>query len=152
MHQSTKIIDGFSATFRQWRAKHSHCQFLHGYALKFKIIFEAENLDDCNWVMDFGFSKRVLVNEKQSLKDWFTMMFDHTTLVASDDPHLFFFNEMAKEKLIQLQIVPKVGCEAFAELVWSQLQTVITKETGGRVRVKSVECIEHSKNSAIYSI
>ena len=59
--QSTKIFDNYSVAIRQWRAQHSHCQLLHGYALKFKVWFESntpedENmgLDDMNWIVDYG--------------------------------------------------------------------------------------------------
>ena len=38
--QSTKIFDNYSIAIRQWRAQHSHCQLLHGYALEFKVWFE----------------------------------------------------------------------------------------------------------------
>ena len=44
---------GHSCAFRQWRAD-SHCNLIHGYALGFEITFEAETLDDRNWVIDFG--------------------------------------------------------------------------------------------------
>ena len=58
--QSTKIFDNYSIAIRQWKAQHSHCQLLHGYALKFKVWFESnepleENqLDEMNWIMDYG--------------------------------------------------------------------------------------------------
>ena len=29
--QSSKVFDGFSTVFRQWRAKETHCRFVHGY-------------------------------------------------------------------------------------------------------------------------
>ena len=29
--QSTKVFDGFSCVFRQWKAEGTHCRFLHGY-------------------------------------------------------------------------------------------------------------------------
>ena len=37
-YNSTKLFKGYS-TFRQWRAKHSHCQYIHGYAMEFKVTF-----------------------------------------------------------------------------------------------------------------
>ena len=58
--QSTKIFDNYSVAIRQWRAQHSHCQLLHGYALKFKVWFESNTpedanmgLDDMNWIVDY---------------------------------------------------------------------------------------------------
>ena len=47
--QSTKIFDGFSTVFRQWKANETHCQFLHGYAISFKITFEG-NLDEKKYI------------------------------------------------------------------------------------------------------
>ena len=35
--QSTKLFDGFSCVFRQWRAEDTHCKYLHGYAISFRI-------------------------------------------------------------------------------------------------------------------
>ena len=46
--QSTKIFDNYSVAIRQWRAQHSHCQLLHGYALKFKVWFESNTPFDEN--------------------------------------------------------------------------------------------------------
>jgi len=56
--QSTKIFDNYTIAIRQWKAQHSHCQLLHGYAIEFKIWFEPndttenEGLDEMNWVVD----------------------------------------------------------------------------------------------------
>ena len=55
--KSTKLFDGYSVAFRQWRAKHSHCQYLLCYAMKFKVTFMGQ-LDSLNWVCDFGSFKR----------------------------------------------------------------------------------------------
>ena len=59
-YQSTKLFDNYSVALRQHKAAHSHCELLHGYALKFKVWFESnepleENqLDEMNWIMDYG--------------------------------------------------------------------------------------------------
>ena len=55
-YQSTKTYGndrGLSCCFRQWRAD-SHCNLLHGYSLGFRFVFEADTLDERNWVYDFG--------------------------------------------------------------------------------------------------
>jgi len=38
--QSTKIFDGFSTVFRQWRANGTHCRFLHSYGISVRVPFE----------------------------------------------------------------------------------------------------------------
>lgn len=143
-HLSTKVFSGYSTCFRQWRASHSHCQYLHGYSLKFKVWFEAKELDDKNWVQDFGSFKNNGIND--ILKD----LFDHTTVVAEDDPNLKDFQELSEKGLIQLRVMQNVGCERFAEVVFYKVNDVVQKESNGRVYVTKVECFEHERNSAIY--
>ena len=141
---SIKIFDGYSTAFRQWRASHSHCKYIHGYALKFKVWFEG-NLDEKNWVCDFGCFKRNNINEELAKQ------FDHTTVVAADDPHIEMFKKMDKLGLIQLRIMKHVGCERFAEWVYNLINDSIQKETDGRINVLKVESFEGgTNNSAIY--
>jgi 6-pyruvoyltetrahydropterin/6-carboxytetrahydropterin synthase len=148
--QSTKVYDGFSCVFRQWKAEGTHCSYLHGYAVSFKIIFEGE-LDEKNWVFDFGGMKRAKGHiDGKNPKQWFDYMFDHTTIIAQDDPYLSLFNQMDTQGTIQLRILPSVGAEKFAEYVYKKVNTFIQEETQGRVRVVSVEARENEKNSAIY--
>jgi 6-pyruvoyltetrahydropterin/6-carboxytetrahydropterin synthase len=149
--QSTKIFDGYSTVFRQWRAEGTHCRFLHGYGISFKIIFEGE-LDERNWVWDFGGMKRAKNTiDGKNPKEWMDYMFDHTMLVAQDDPFLPAAIEMEAAGIIQLRIVPATGAEQFAKYIYDKTSEFIEIETAGRVRVISVEFKEHHKNSAIYS-
>lgn len=158
---------GLSCCFRQWRSTHSHCSLLHGYSIGIKLIFESETLDDRNWVMDFGGLK--------AFKEWSEYMFDHTLILAYDDPHLAKFQELAKLGLndvggvLDLRIVDGVGCEMFAQLAYEQMDSILFAFQQGKeyvlangkrftarypvgkgVRLKSVEVFEHAGNSAVY--
>ena len=162
---------GLSCCFRQWRAIHSHCSNFHGYAIGIKLIFECDTLDDKNWCMDFGGLKL--------FKTWADHMFDHTLIVAEDDPMLERFKEMAgwssdpehdgnpdrvqaepylRKGVCDLRIVKGVGCEMFAKMCYDQMNIILDnmKESTGRypinpsVRIKSAEVFEHAGNSAIY--
>jgi 6-pyruvoyltetrahydropterin/6-carboxytetrahydropterin synthase len=149
--QSTKIFDGYSTVFRQWRAKDTHCSFLHGYGISFKIIFEGD-LDERNWVWDFGGMKRAKNKiDGMNPKEWMDFMFDHTYLIAEDDPFLPKAMEMFWTGIVQLRVVPATGAEQFAKFIYDKVNEFIKIETEGRVRVVSVEFKEHEKNSAIYS-
>ena len=148
--QSTKIFDGFSTVFRQWRADGTHCQFLHGYGISFKITFEGE-LDEKNWVWDFGGMKRAKGTiDSMNPKAWMDHMFDHTVIMAEDDPYLELFEDMNKNKLIQLRVIPATGAEQFAKFIYDKVNEFVLEETNNRVRVTQVEFKEHNKNSAIY--
>jgi 6-pyruvoyltetrahydropterin/6-carboxytetrahydropterin synthase len=148
--QSTKIFDGYSTVFRQWRAEGTHCKFLHGYGISFKIVFEGD-LDERNWVWDFGGMKRAKGTiGGMSPKVWMDYMFDHTTIIAEDDPYLENFKEMYSDGIVQLRVIPATGAEQFAKYIYDKVNTFVLEETNNRVRVVSVEFMEHNKNTAIY--
>lgn len=147
---STKLFDGYSTCFRQWRAKGTHCQFLHGYAVSFRVWFEGD-LDHRNWVFDFGGMKRATAKiNGMSPKDYFAYLLDHTTIVALDDPYLSQFKQMHEDGIIQLRILPATGCERFAEYLYTVINNFLFEETKGRVRAVKIEVYEHERNSASY--
>ena len=149
--QSSKVFDGFSTVFRQWKAKETHCRFVHGYGISFKVYFEGE-LDDRNWVWDFGGMKRAktLIDGFQP-KAWMDYMFDHTMIIAEDDPELEAFKQMDKAGVAQVRVIPATGAEKFAEYIYSNINKFVKSETNNRVRVIKVKFMEHGKNAAYYS-
>lgn len=133
---------GLSCCFRQWRAQ-SHCRFLHGYALAIRLEFEATDLDARNWVVDFGSLK--------GFKGWLEITFDHKLLVAEDDPEKDMLCSLAGLDLADVIVVPKTGCEAFAELIFECAETWLTDNGyAPRVKMRSVEVREHGANSAVF--
>ena len=146
MYTSTKTYGhelGLSCAFRQWRAE-SHCRLLHGYALAVRFEFEADELDVRNWVVDFGSLK--------SLKGWLEGTFDHTLLVAKDDPYGYELMQLGSYGIAKVVEVEATGCEAFAKLIF-ECAEVWLKDNGytPRCRLRSVEVREHGANSAIYT-
>jgi len=154
MHFSTKTYthaEGLSCCFRQWRASHSHCQYLHGYAIEVKFQWEATELDARNWVVDFGGLKHV--------KEWLKETFDHKLLVAKDDPKLEELHALNLMGLAQVVEVEAVGCEAFAKMIYDYVNSW-TRHSFRRlsvdgiyvypVKLVQVEVREHGGNSAGY--
>jgi 6-pyruvoyltetrahydropterin/6-carboxytetrahydropterin synthase len=121
--------------------------------------------------MDFGGLKL--------FKEWADSMFDHTLVIAEDDPLLDRFKQMSgwssdpehdgnpdrvkiepyrRSGVCDLRIVPGVGCEMFAKMCYDKMAELLEqlKNDKGRypvlfgVRVKSAEVFEHGANSAIY--
>lgn len=127
--------------YRQWRAD-SHCNLLHGYALSFKLFFEARTLDARNWVQDYG-SLRPL---KGLLEEWF----DHKLLVAEDDPAKAEFALLAELGLAKITYVEKTGCEGLAEFIITYIneQWLPLYNPGGRVLCRRVEVRETDANMA----
>jgi 6-pyruvoyltetrahydropterin/6-carboxytetrahydropterin synthase len=112
--------------------------------MSIKFEFEATKLNASNWVVDFGSIEGL----KYILKD----TFDHTTIVAKDDPFLDNFKELNTLGIINLVIVDRVGCEAFAELTFKYAEAWLLDQPDykDRVRVVSSEVREHGANSALY--
>tara|TARA_R110002012_G_scaffold61836_1_gene162258 strand:+ start:421 stop:798 length:378 start_codon:yes stop_codon:yes gene_type:complete len=124
---------------------------MHGYGVSFRVTFEG-NLDHRNWVWDFGGMKRASTQiDGLSPKAWMDYMFDHTVIIADDDPHKLDFLEMDTAGVAQVRVVPATGAEKFAEYIFHKLNNFVKTETKERVIVKSVEFMEHNKNTAIYS-
>ena len=149
-YQSSKVFDGFSTVFRQWKAETTHCRFVHGYGISFKVYFEG-GLDERNWVWDFGGMKRAktLIDGKQP-KAWMDYMFDHTMIIAEDDPEIKAFQQMDAVGVAQVRIIPATGAEKFAEYIYNKLNEFVKTETDNRVRVIKVKFMEHGKNAAYY--
>lgn len=134
---------GLSAVFRQWRAVHSHCSVLHGYALAVTLKFEAEELDDRNWVIDFGGLKEI--------KEWLKSVFDHKLLVAEDDPEKDEICALAGLGIADVLVIPSVGCEGFARYIYDHVgEWLFDLALPNYPRLVSVEVAEHGGNSAIY--
>lgn len=144
MYRITKTFPyslGLSCAFRQWRAKDTHCRFLHGYALEVELAIVARDLDEHNWVRDFGDFDRV----RRLLRE----MFDHRTIVAKDDPELETFRSINNRNLIQLLIVDQVGCEAFALYIF-QVVAHLFVDQDRFTYLEYVTVREHGANSATY--
>ena len=133
--------DAFPCAYRQWRAD-SHCNNIHGYSFSMKFYFGTNDLDVRNWAADYGGLKEL----KRFLED----QFDHTLLVAEDDPGINGFRTMDGLGVIQLRLLPAVGAEKFAEYIFNKVNPFVVEETGGRVKVTKVEFFENDRNSAIY--
>lgn len=151
---STKTFDNYSVAIRQWKASHSHCELLHGYAFKFKVWFasneplEENQLDDMNWIVDYGGFKDAPVGN--GLKSWMDHMWDHTLLIQADDPYRDLFETMQMEGLCKVHFLDKMGAESCAKLVYDKFNDVLSRTDAGRCKCIRVECFENDKNSSIY--
>lgn len=133
---------GLSCCFRQWRASHSHCRFLHGYAISVELVLGCESLDARHWCFDFGNFKEI--------KAWLQNTFDHKLIVAEDDPQKDELCVLAGLDAADVLVLPAVGCERFAELIHKHCAPLIERETLRRVRLISTTVREHGANAASY--
>ena len=128
---------GFSCAFRQWSAG-SHCKNLHGYSLAFKVVLESPSLDINNWVYDFG--------NFEFLDKWLSENFDHTLLIAKDDPEFELLMSL-NNKTAKVIVLDKISCEYFAKMTFEFIRQSLANLD---VEVVSVEVSEHESNSASF--
>lgn len=134
---------GFSVAYRQWRAD-THCNKLHGYALAFKLTFGAEDLDVRNWVVDFG--------SLRPIKEILQQNFDHTLLVAKDDPQIEVLKALGTAGLAKVIELEHLGSEQLAKLIFDFVKDWLIDEGGygTRIWMQKVEVWETPANSASY--
>jgi len=165
MYISTKSYgpeEGFAIAYRQWRADrksgksdgevYTHdeipgCSALHGYAMSFYFEFSSKTLDARNWVVDFG--------SLRPLKEFLKETFDHTVLVASDDPHHAEYVRLREMGLLKLVEVENTGCEALAKFLCDYVNEGFLPEhypayDGQEIWCSMVEVRETPSNSAKY--
>ena len=98
-------------------------------------------LDEKNWVYDFG--------NFSFLENWLRDHFDHTLLVAMNDPYIDEIKSLEKNKIAKIVGVPGISCERFAEMTFKFLDNHF-KLNDYNVKVLSVEVSEHPGNTAGY--
>jgi len=123
--------DAFPCAYRQWRAD-SHCNNIHGYSFSMKFYFGTDDLDVRNWAADYGGLKEL----KRTLED----QFDHTLLVAEDDPHFDLYEEMQKRGIAKLTVLPKLGCESLADMLYCYVNGVYIPDMWGPAEAERLWC------------
>ncbi|MFE9609916.1 6-pyruvoyl tetrahydropterin synthase family protein [Streptomyces sp. NPDC006012] len=138
----TKLFDDLPCTHRSW-AHDGKCSFLHGYERSFEIEFGCSTVEPkTGFVVDFG--------ELKEVRALLQAQFDHTTLIAADDPQLELFEELRRSGVIDLRIMDHTGMEGAAEWVHDNVDGLVRERTAGRVRVIRVVARESRKNAVVF--
>jgi 6-pyruvoyltetrahydropterin/6-carboxytetrahydropterin synthase len=142
--KSSKRFGPITTGHRQWRDK-GHCSYVHGYGRYVRLTFEATELDERGWVMDFG--------DLKDVKSWIESEWDHRTLIAADDPAIPELKTLEEVGGINLNILPEgylPGIEESCRYLYDKLNPVIQRKTNNRVEITRVEIWETEKNQAEY--
>jgi 6-pyruvoyltetrahydropterin/6-carboxytetrahydropterin synthase len=113
--------------------------FLHGYERLFEIEFAcAETEPRSGLVLDAHCLKDVRAALRRQ--------FDHTTLIAVDDPQRGLFEQLADQGVIDLRIMDSTGMEGAAAWVFDTAERIVGLASGGRVWVSRIEARESRNN------
>jgi len=133
-----------------------HCAWIHGHNWSIEFEFEASELDENGFVIDFG--------KLKFIKNWFAENVDHCLLLNESDPYRDFLTRVlaSPEDLIQddphlpsvfanIYVVPDGSAEGLAQYFFRLFDHMVDIRTNGRVRIRRVTVHEDEKNSATYA-
>ena len=123
--------DAFPCAYRQYKAD-SHCNVIHGYAFSMKFFFGSNELDARNWVADYG--------GLRELKGVLEGQFDHTLLVAADDPEIEWYVEAQNRGIANITILPRLGCEGLADMLYKYVNGVYIPDQWGQAEADRLWC------------
>jgi|SRR5690625_94527 len=151
-----KKFEGYPFAHRQ-PSHNGHCALVHGHNWSFEIEMSAEELDENDFVYDFG--------KFGWLKTWLADNFDHTLVLNEDDPDRKLFEVLKKMGLAKVVYVPSCSAEGLAKYVYDYISYVIInrqrdqelsvivgeKDTDRGIQLESVTVYEDHKNKATYN-
>jgi 6-pyruvoyltetrahydropterin/6-carboxytetrahydropterin synthase len=110
-----------------------------------KFYFGTNDLDVRNWAADYGGLKEL----KKTLED----QFDHTLIVAADDPEMETYNLLVEKKMAKVVVLPRLGCEGLSDMLYKYVNGVYIPEMWGpgeaaRLWCDRVEVRETQSNMA----
>jgi 6-pyruvoyltetrahydropterin/6-carboxytetrahydropterin synthase len=115
--------------------------------MSFRFFFSTNDLDVRNWAMDYGGLKPL----KALLEEWF----DHTLLVAEDDPMKPELVRLGDLGLAKITFVEKTGCEGLADFLYNYVNDIFLPDYGAteaaRLWCTKVEVRETDNNMAYRS-
>ena len=129
-----EYVDEFPLAYRQHPAIGSSCRLIHGYSFSMKFYFGSDRLDARNWT--YGVEYGGLKDLKTILKD----QFDHRLLVAEDDPDMDMFLQLQERNMAKLTVLPKLGCESIADMLYKFMNGVYIPDHLGRDAADNTWC------------
>jgi hypothetical protein len=134
------LFDNLPCCHRSW-ANQGKRFFLHGYERTFEIEFACAETEP-------GTGLVLANNTVREVRAALRYQFDHTTLIAEDDPERDLFELLAKRGVIDLRIMDNTGMEGSAAWVFDTAERIVGLATGGRVWVSRIGACE-SRNNAV---
>jgi 6-pyruvoyltetrahydropterin/6-carboxytetrahydropterin synthase len=133
-----ELFDSLPCCHLSW-ANQGKRFFLHGYERTFEVEFAcAETESD------------TVVNSStvREIRAALRYQFDHTTLMAVDNPQRDLFELLAERGVIDLRIMDNTGMEGSAAWVFDTAEQIVGLTTAGRVWVSRVKARE-SRNHVV---
>ena len=118
------------------------CSRLHGHSWAITLTFEASELDDNGFVIDFG--------DLHFIENWIDEHLDHGVILSESDPRESELRELEESGLLKIVWIKNASCEGIARFLFETFNPMVSDRTNGRVSLQSLHLEEDSKNSATY--
>ena len=118
-----------------------HCALIHGHNWGVIIEFQASELDECGFVVDFG---------KLKMLKRYLDTFDHALVINDSDSQKETLLELEEKGLARIVIVDSCSSEGLALHFYNEFSKLINETFGERVTIKALTVTEDSKNSATF--
>ena len=129
-----KQFDSLPCCHRSWTNEGKRF-FLHGYERTFEIEFACAQTEPGSGLV---LGPDALDETRAALRK----QFDHTTLIAADDPELDLFELLGSRGVIDLRIMDNTGMERSAAWVFDTVESIVVRATQGRVWVSQIKARE----------
>lgn len=133
-----KQFDSLPCCHRSWTNEGKRF-FLHGYERTFEIEFACAQTEP-------GTDLVVGPDTLEEIREALRKQFDHTTLIAADDPERDLFELLAERGVIDLRIMDSTGMERSAAWVFDTVESIVVRATQGRVWVSQIKARESHSN------
>lgn len=142
-HVSRKLRT-FSAAHRLNKGYEGKCKHLHGHSYSGSVTFAAPNLDQYDFVIDFG-------DIKSLFDDWVQQHWDHVTLVSEMDQSLLTFLQDEQQDYFVIPGQRNTTTEALAEFLFNKFTDILKSQSAfAELRLVSVTVAESEHSYAEY--
>jgi len=97
-----------------------------------KFFFGTDNLDVRNWAADYGGLKEL----EKTLED----QFDHTLIVAADDPEMETYKLLEAKKMAKIVVLPRLGCEGLSDMLYRYVNAIYIPDYLGEGEAQRLWC------------
>ncbi len=135
-----KLFDDLPCCHRSW-ANQGKRFFLHGYERAFDIEFACADTEP-------GSGLVLASGPLREIRTALRHQFDHTTLIAVDDPERDLFELLAGRGVVDLRIMDDTGLQGSAAWAFDTAEGIVGRATAGRVWVSRIKARE-SRNHVV---
>ena len=120
-----------------------HCSKIHGHNWSIIIEFEAAQLDENGFVVDFGNLKY--------FKAFIDEYLDHACLFSKGDSRVQDLAQSEFKDLFKILWVDNASCEGIALFLYQEFSRLLKAHEGDRVSIRSLKLYEDEKNFVSYT-